>query len=187
MIKFFVSLLMVLFGLSPLALAQRVGVTAGLSQVSVEAESGVDITSNMSFQFGGIFYQPMTEMIEARIGALLMKENFVSTVGTTETTISLTNLNVPLTAGFRMSERFLLFAGPVLSVNADKSCEVTGGTCSASSLKVKGSDILVSLGANFQLTSELGMELSYDRMGGKPFAGTTGGQMINVNFQYVIE
>lgn len=186
--KFFISILMMVLGLSNHAFAQRVGITLGLSQVQVEGSSGTDISSNGSYQFGALFYQPMSEQIEVRLGALLVQQNLVATAGTVDTNIHLTKLNVPLTAGFRIGERFLLFAGPVLSINANSACDSSGGgSCSTSDLKVKGTDILLSLGANFQLTSELGMELSLDRMGGKPFEGSTGGQMVNVNFQYVIE
>ncbi len=186
--KFLLSFLMVAVGFSNFALAQRVGITLGLSQVQVEGASGVDISSNGSYQFGAIFYQPMSEQFEVRLGALLSQQNLVATSGGTDTTIHISNLNVPLTAGLRVGERFLVFAGPVLSINANKSCTVSGGgSCNASDLKVKGTDILLSLGANFQLTSELGMELSLDRMGGKPFDGASGGQMVNVNFQYIIE
>jgi hypothetical protein len=186
--KMLVSFLFITLGLTQFALAQRVGLTLGLSQVQIEGASGADISSSGSYQFGALFYQPMTELVEVRLGALLAQQSLVFSKGGNDTTIGIANLNVPVTAGFRIGERFLLFAGPVLSINAQKSCSNSNGqTCSTSDLKIKGTDILLSLGANFQLTSELGLELSFDRMGGKPFEGSTGGQMINVNFQYVIE
>lgn len=184
----FIGIMALLLGISQLALAQRAGLTLGLSQIQIEGSSGTEVSSSGSYQFGALFYQPVTEQFEVRLGALLAQETLVSTTNTIDTTLHLSNLNVPLTAGVRIGERVLLFAGPVLSVNAQKSCSVSSGpTCKTSDLKIKGSDIQLSLGANFQLTSELGLELSLDRMGGKPFEGSTGGQIINVNFQYFIE
>jgi hypothetical protein len=163
----------------------------GLSQVQVEAESTSDVTSNGSFQLGGLFYQPFSEMALLRVGALVGQQNFSSTstaAPSVETTISLTKLNVPVTMGMMMGERFMLFGGAVLGLTASKSCSITGAsTCSVSTLKVAGSDFLLTLGTQFRLTSELAMELTFDKMGGKPFAGTTGGSAINVNFQYIIE
>ena len=186
--KNFIYLVALFLGFSKLALAQRVGLTLGLSQIQIEGASGTEISSSGSYQFGALFYQPISEQFEVRLGALLAQESLVSTTNSIDTTLHLANLNVPLTAGFRIGERVLLFAGPVLSINAQKSCSVSSGpTCKTSDLKIKGTDLQLSLGANFQLTSELGLELTMDRMGGKPFEGSAGGQIINVNFQYFIE
>lgn len=187
--RLLLSGLFILLSYSTSAMAQRVGITLGLSQVQVEGASGVSVSNSGSYQFGALFYQPMTEQIEVRLGALLAQQTLVASAGNLDTTLHLSKLNVPLTAGFRMGERFLLFAGPVLSVNANATCDYSTGnsSCKASDLKVNGTDVLLSLGANFQLTSELGMELSFDRMNSKPFANTSGGQMININFQYIIE
>ena len=186
--KSIVQLLFFTLATTSTAYAQRAAITLGLSQVQVEGVSGVDISSNGSYQFGALFYQPMTEVVDVRLGALWSQQMLTLDQGNLETNLKIANLNVPLTAGYRVGERFLLFAGAVLSVNADKSCEYSNGSaCNKSDMKVRSSDVLLSVGANFQLTSELGLELSLDRMGGKPFEGATGGQLLNVNFQYVIE
>lgn len=186
--KYFLFISLLTLSLSQGAWAQKVGVTLGISQVQLEVNDGVDLSGTSAYQMGGLFYQPLTESIEARLGALFATQLFTQTVGTVDTTITLSKLNVPLTAGYRMGERVLLFAGPVLSLNAGKKCENSDGSgCTVGALKVAGSDVQLSLGANFQLTSELGMELSYDRMGVKPMVGTSGGSVINVNFQYIIE
>jgi hypothetical protein len=186
--KCFMTFLMMTLGLSSLAMAQRVGLTLGLSQVQIDGAAGNDVSSNGSYEFGALFYQPMTEQFEVRLGAMLSQQNLVATASGVDTNVHITNLNVPLTGGLRLGERFLLFAGPILSINANKTCDKsTGATCNGSDLKVKGTDILLSLGAQFQLTSELGMELTLAKMGGKPFDGTTGGQVITVGFQYIIE
>lgn len=186
--QYYVSLLLALLTFPLASYAQRVGLTLGLSQVQVDGTSGTDVSSGTSYQLGGLFYQPMAEQIEVRLGALYAQETLTASSGGVDTTIHLSQLNVPLTAGYKVGERFLLFAGPVLSINVGKSCDVsTNVNCSINNLKVKGTDILLSLGANFQLTEELGMELSLDRMSSKPFEGSSGGQIINVNFQYIIE
>lgn len=171
---------------SSLLLAQRAGLTFGVSQVQVAGDTGIDVSSSGSYQLGALFYQPMAESFEVRVGALLHQQSLTVTASGNDTTLNLSNVNVPLTAGYKFGERFLIFAGPVLSVNANKSCKSTA-SCSMSSYKVKGTDVLLSLGGQAQLTESIGLEVSYDRMNGKPFEGTTGGQMINVNFQYIIE
>lgn len=173
-------------GFSSSVFAQKAGVTLGLSQVQIEGESGVDVSSNGSYQLGALFYQPMTEMIDVRVGALLEQDNLTVTRAGVDQTLNLSYISIPLTVGFRFGERFLMFLGPVLHVNAAKSCKASGG-CSISSYKVKGTDMLLSLGGHIQLTDALGLEVSLDRMSAKPFEGTTGGQSINVNFQYIIE
>lgn len=174
--------------LSEIVFAQRAGITLGLSQVSLEGSTGVEITDTQSRQFGALFYQPITDAVEVRMGALVAQQVLELEQTGQKSTLKLSYINVPLTAGYRIGERFLLFAGPVISVNGSKSCDYSSGAaCSVSQFKVKGTDIQLSLGANFQLTSEFGLELSMDRLGGKPFEGATGGQIVNVNFQYVIE
>lgn len=186
--KSYLLIVAMIVGFSCSSFAQRVGVTLGVSQVQIDGNSGVDISNDQSVQFGALFYQPMTETVDVRLGALLAQQSLTVGQGNAETTLKISNINVPLTAGMHLGERVLLFAGPVLSVNASKSCELkSGASCSVSSYKVRGTDIQISLGANFQLTSELGLELSFDKMGGKPFEGATGGQIVNVNFQYIIE
>jgi len=185
--KGLIAIYLLLLGFSGTVFAQKAGVTFGLSQIQIEGASGVDVSSNGSYQLGALFYQPMNELLEVRMGALFGQENLTATsAGSSDTTINLTYINVPLTLGYRFAERFLMFIGPVIKVNAGKSCKATGG-CSISSLKVKGTDMLLSLGGHMQLTEVLGLELSLDRMSGKPFEGTSGGQIINVNFQYLIE
>lgn len=169
------------------AFAQKAGVTLGFSQVQIEGDSGTDISSNGSYQLGGLFYQPMTEMSEARVGALFGQQNLIFASGGNETTMNLSYVHVPLTLGFRFNERFLLFLGPVISLNASKSCKATTGECRMSQYKVKGTDVLLSLGGHVQLTESLGLEVTMDRINSKPFEGATGGQIININFQYLIE
>ncbi len=184
--KFLMSSMLFFIGFSSSVFAQKAGVTLGLSQVQIEGESGVDVSSNGSYQLGALFYQPMTEMIDVRVGALLEQDNLTVTTAGVDRTLNLSYINIPLTVGFRFGERFLMFLGPVLHVNAAKSCKASGG-CSISSYKVKGTDMLLSLGGHVQLTDVLGLEVSLDRMSTKPFEGTSGGQSINVNFQYIIE
>lgn len=184
------SFVFLAIGFSSVAVkAQKAGLTVGLSQVQIEGSSGVTVDSNGSYQAGALFYQPFNEPLSFRMGAFFAKEMLTIKTGGVDTKLDLLNINVPLTLGYGISDRFLLFAGPVLSVNASKSCSssLANVDCNVSDLKVKGTDILLSLGTHFQLTEELGMELSYDRMGGKPFENTSSGQLINVNFQYIIE
>ncbi|MEY4615285.1 MAG: hypothetical protein RJB66_245 [Pseudomonadota bacterium] len=177
-----------LVGFSTSAFAQRVGLTLGVSQVHIDSSTGVDINNDQSLQFGALFYQPMTDSVDVRLGALLAQNSLNIGSGNSEVNLKISNINVPLTAGLHLGERVLVFGGPVISVNASKSCEgVSGASCSVNSYKVRGTDIQLSLGFNVLLTSELGLELSYDKMGGKPFEGASGGQVVNVNFQYVIE
>lgn len=186
--RLFITLFLVIGTFSTLAQAQRAGITLGLSQLEAEAQSGVDVSSDGSTYVGALFYQPMTEQLEVRLGAFWAQQTWNLKKDNAETTLRLSKINVPLTAGFRFGERFLLFAGPVLSLNGETSCDISSGAkCNDSDMKVRGTDVLLSLGANFQLMSELGMEISYDRMSGKPFEGATGGHMINFSVQYVIE
>lgn len=185
--KLLINTVLLLVGFSSTVLAQKAGVTLGFTQLQIENESGVDVSSNGSYQFGALFYQPMTELIEVRLGALFEQDNLeISSTMGGDQKLNLSYINVPLTVGFRFAERFLMFFGPVIHVNAAKSCKATGG-CSIGSYKVKGTDMLLSLGGQVQLTDALGLEVSMDRMSAKPFEGTTGGQTINVNFQYIIE
>lgn len=181
-----IAISIVVSAFSNVVLAQKAGVTFGLSQVQIEGKSGVSVDSNGSYQAGALFYQPMAENISLRMGAFFMKELLTISASGVDTKLDLLNVNVPLTLGYGFTERFLLFAGPVLSVNASKSCKNTS-TCNVSDLKVKGTDVLLSLGGHFQLTEVLGMEVTYDRMSGKPFEGASSGQTFNVNFQYLIE
>lgn len=167
--------------------AQRVGLSLGLSQVQIEADASQDISSQSGGQAGALFYQPFSEMAQFRVGALLNQQSHVFTVGSSETTLNLTKLNIPMTMGFSVGERFLLFAGPVLGLTVSKTCTTTSGTCSVNSMKVAGTDLLFSLGAQILLTSEWAMDLSFDKLTGKPFEGASGASAINVNFQYIIE
>jgi hypothetical protein len=184
-IAFCLSVLLV--GFSSAVFAQKAAVTLGLSQVQVQGDTGVDVSSNGSYQLGALFYHPFSDMMEARLGALLGQENLTFTQSGNDVELNLTSINVPLTLGFRFAERFLMFLGPVINVNVTKTCKASVGSCSVSSFKAKGTDVLLSFGGHVQLTESLGLEISLDKMSGKPFVGTTGGQIINVNFQYIIE
>ncbi|MFN7453559.1 MAG: outer membrane beta-barrel protein [Pseudobdellovibrionaceae bacterium] len=146
------------------ASAQDFGLTAGFRSTNADIE-GATVSSGTGFQFGGLAWIPMTDVLYVRAGFHYTQKYFESKVGSTTVEYKPTYLDIPLTLMYRFSDFGGAFIGPVLSLNQSKDCSTNSGACSFTG--VKSSLIPLQFGLSFKFAPQLGGELVYEMASGK--------------------
>lgn len=167
--------------------AQKVGVAAGISQTSVDMESGFTSQPEGGLLGGALFYNNFSESMMQRIGVLYAQKDFSIKAGTTKTNVSLSYLQVPLSIGFVMNPNFAIFGGIDLNLNVGKSCSYENSSTACSVSGLKSADLGLNLGINLTFMDSFGLEAFYSKGMGKVMDNTTGASTLGIALLYLIE
>lgn len=160
------------------ALAQDIGVVAGIRADNADGEASTTINQKTSFQVGVIGKFELSGPLQIRSGMLYVQRAYeVSSSVSGPADFKSTYFEVPLGLLYKFSDYGGVFAGPALSFNLSKECP--GGSCNGA--EVNASPLAIQFGGSFKVAPQFGFEVYYEMLTGNIAKGVKNPRAVMAN------
>jgi Outer membrane protein beta-barrel domain len=139
--------------------AQQWGAFGGLNMSTFDAD-GVSYDAEMGFEVGAQAIWDIGMPVKLRTGAGYVQKNSSFDVLGSTVEISLSYIEVPVTALYSFSEAAGIFGGLNLDINVGDDCEVDGGSCTVNDVESLIYGLVV--GGRFNITGPSFIEAYYE-------------------------
>lgn len=174
------------FAFTSSALAADFGLEFGFRSQSADIDSRATNNAKTNYQLGGIGHFELSGPWKVRSGLMYTQRSMeFSTAGAT-TDFVVSYFDVPVQALYKFEDYGGVFFGPVLALNLEKKCTISGGVdCTVEG--VKSPLVPIQLGGTFKFMPQLGATLFYEMVTGEVVEHVDNARAVGVNLLFTFD
>lgn len=183
MIRLFIAFMM--FVSAPV-LAADFGLEAGFRSQTADGVKGSSNEAKTNYQLGAVGQFEFSGPWRLRSGLLYTVRSVEFSANQVNTTATLTYFDVPVQVMYKFEDYGGVFFGPIMSLNLEKKCEITGVTNCALD-DVQTPIVPLQLGGTFKFMPQFGATLYYETISGSVAKNIDNSRAVGINLLFTFD